>query len=713
MKKNNKKFQLKNKIRKIQEYTKQLEFQSALLDEIGDGLTATDLEGNITYTNKTVNKWLKKTREELIGKSVSVYGDNPAHGATQKKIINETLANGKWAGEVANYTKDGQEIILECHTWLINDSAGNPVAMCGVSRDITERKKRLADLEKHRSYLEALGRVSKLLLPSAPVIPYGEYVAAVGLVSKATRVHALMATVDDTGKFCIIRQAQWCRDNDVKPVQNKASDFFMENIWPKIQNECKNGRHLAIRVADEPQDIQKFWAGYDIKAMLAIPVMVDNELYGIISIDKCDNDILWTETEIEFLHASAIDLSHAIKRAKIKEELRAERDFAQNLIETAQTIVLVLDNNGDIVQFNPYLEKLSGYLLEEVEGKNWFDTLLPAEDREKIRRLFSKSIADINTNGNVNPIVTKDGRLCQIEWYDKTIKNQHGNIIGVLSTGHDVTKRLETENQFRKAHEDLEKMVDIRTFELKKTNRQLLEATEQREHVEKLLKETEKLAAAGKLAAQIAHEINNPLAGIKNSFLLIKDAIPEDHQYFGYVGRIEKEIARVSQIVRQMFDLYRPGSEPADRFNLYETINDIVELLKVALHEKFIEIELSCDKDINVILPEGLFRQVIYNLLQNAVEASPKNGRVEIDAKIEDFRLNIAISDNGKGIDETIREKIFEPFFTTASGGPRSGLGLGLAITKDIVSAMEGDIIFVNNNGNGTKFKLMVPIKND
>ena len=84
------------------------------------------------------------------------------------------------------------------------------------------------------------------------------------------------------------------------------------------------------------------------------------------------------------------------------------------------------------------------------------------------------------------------------------------------------------------------------------------------------------------------------MAGIKNSFLLVKDAIPQNHRYFEYVGRIEKEIDRVSQIVRQMFDLYRPDATSANRFRLYDTIRDIVELLKVARQEKHINIEIDC-----------------------------------------------------------------------------------------------------------------------
>ncbi len=125
------------------------------------------------------------------------------------------------------------------------------------------------------------------------------------------------------------------------------------------------------------------------------------------------------------------------------EALRRERDFAESLVDTAQAIVLVLDTEGRIVRFNPYMEHISGYRLEEVQGKDWFSTFLPERDHKRIRELFREAVADIQTRGNVNPIVTKDGRERHIEWYDKTLKNVEGNVIGLLAIGQDITERVQ------------------------------------------------------------------------------------------------------------------------------------------------------------------------------------------------------------------------------------------------------------------------------
>jgi len=148
------------------------------------------------------------------------------------------------------------------------------------------------------------------------------------------------------------------------------------------------------------------------------------------------------------------------ERKQSEETLRQERDFAESLIETAQTIVLVLDTKGHIVRFNPFMEKLSGYRLEEVQGKEWFSTFLPQRDQDRIRSLFEKAVNGIHTRGNVNPIVTKDGREIEIEWYSTTLKDAEGNVLGVVAIGQDITERKRAEARQQLAIEVLAALND-------------------------------------------------------------------------------------------------------------------------------------------------------------------------------------------------------------------------------------------------------------
>ena len=104
-------------------------------------------------------------------------------------------------------------------------------------------------------------------------------------------------------------------------------------------------------------------------------------------------------------------------------------------------IVIILDTEGHIVQINPYMEEISGYTLEEVKGKDWFKTFLRPDNRESTRSLFRKALGDIQTIGNVDVIITKDGHERLIEWYDKTLKGADGSVTGLLAIGQDVTER--------------------------------------------------------------------------------------------------------------------------------------------------------------------------------------------------------------------------------------------------------------------------------
>lgn len=138
-----------------------LEFQATVLDQIGDLITVTDLDGMITYVNAAVAAKFNTDKKSLIGQHVATYGDDSTRGATQQKIVEQTIADGQWQGEVVNIAPDGSETILDCRTWLFRDANGNPVGLCGVSSDITKRKQIEAALQdseqQYRLIVETAG----------------------------------------------------------------------------------------------------------------------------------------------------------------------------------------------------------------------------------------------------------------------------------------------------------------------------------------------------------------------------------------------------------------------------------------------------------------------------------------------------------------------------------------------------------------------------
>ncbi len=237
------------------------------------------------------------------------------------------------------------------------------------------------------------------------------------------------------------------------------------------------------------------------------------------------------------------------------------------------------------------------------------------------------------------------------------------------------------------------------------------EDIDEQKQAEAALRESEKFAATGRMAARIAHEINNPLGAIKNSFRLVSRAVPQEHRHHHYVEKIDYEIDRIAGIVHQMLELYRPAQNVAHEFHLGRCLEDVVALMGLASSTREVEITLEAKRAaVLVRLPENHIRQIMFNLLQNAIEASPPGETVRVTARCETQQLIITVADRGLGIPEELRSRIFEPFFTTKSQLTTGGIGLGLSICKSLVDSMNGAITFASQAGQETVFQISIPL---
>jgi len=233
-----------------------------------------------------------------------------------------------------------------------------------------------------------------------------------------------------------------------------------------------------------------------------------------------------------------------------------------------------------------------------------------------------------------------------------------------------------------------------------------------RDRLEQQRTETAKLAATARIAASIAHEINNPIAGIKHAFLLVQEAVPQTHPYHAYVGKIQREIDRIAQIVRQMFKLYQPESQNQHASAVRTAISDVTTLLESTARQREVTIDQTlcalCDASAAVPMSqEGQLYQVLYNVVQNAIEASPVSGVVTISAALADRLVTITVTDQGEGVVPHLEERIFEPFFTTKLGG----MGLGLSISKSLVENAGGSLELDSTPGRGTVCKIVLPFR--
>ena len=241
----------------------------------------------------------------------------------------------------------------------------------------------------------------------------------------------------------------------------------------------------------------------------------------------------------------------------------------------------------------------------------------------------------------------------------------------------------------------LEHKVEERTQEIKKIHGQLFRS--------------EKLASLGKLAAGVAHEINNPLTGVLTNASLLLEDFEKDDPRKEDVQVIVNETIRCREIVKRLLDFSRQTKPQKKQTDVNVLIDNIILLVRNQTSFRNISIEKTLDEKLPQIMADpDQIQQVFINLILNAADVMPKGGRLILETKvipIKDF-IEIRITDTGTGIPEELRTRIFDPFFTTKE----NGTGLGLALSYGIVEQHGGTINLESQIGKGTTFIIHLPI---
>ncbi len=219
-----------------------------------------------------------------------------------------------------------------------------------------------------------------------------------------------------------------------------------------------------------------------------------------------------------------------------------------------------------------------------------------------------------------------------------------------------------------------------------------------------------RLAATGRLAAQTAHEINNPLAGIRSSFQLIRRSLPDNHPDRDLFSQVETEIDRIAGIVREMLDLHRPIPVTTTCVSLAETAAAVTSIATPHCAERGVRLQLEAKGTPSVqTLTAGAIRQVLFNLINNALDASDPGGKITLQISGNPTTAQIVVIDQGHGIPQAVEDRVFDPFFSQKQGSASGGLGLGLAITKELVESAGGTICFISRPEKGTIFCVTLP----
>lgn len=354
------------------------------------------------------------------------------------------------------------------------------------------------------------------------------------------------------------------------------------------------------------------------------------------------------------------------------DELRhSEEEFRKRaeLLEVASEAIIERSLDGIVHFWNAGAESLYGWQRDEVVGKD-MHALLRTEfpvAREEI----DDTLSDTGSwRGNLIQ-TTRDGREIVVACR-KTLNNERN---AVLEVGRDITSQM---------------------------------------RAEEALRESEKHAAMGRVAGIIAHEVNNPLAAITNIFYLLRQHPSLDEEARGIAGLAEQELQRMSHITRQTLSFYRESKQPVP-VTIHEIVDDVLELQRREVQNRHIQVV----RKYNTALPVQGFpvelRQVMMNLINNAIQAMPDGGQLRVhvfestEASSNVHGIAVCVTDTGLGIGPADANRLFEPFFSTKAD---KGTGLGLWISKGIVQKYGGSISFRSlrrKTGTTTSFRVFLP----
>jgi PAS domain S-box-containing protein len=363
------------------------------------------------------------------------------------------------------------------------------------------------------------------------------------------------------------------------------------------------------------------------------------------------------------LEARVMERTEELRRNQEQFRTRAE------LLELATEAIVMRDLDGQLVFWNSGAEHLYGWKREEVLGKDLHTVLRTTfpVSRESVEGLLRERKV---WQGNLLQ-KKKDGSDVIVAC--RKTMNHEGD--AVLEVNRDITAQLQAEEALR---------------------------------------ETEKLAAMGRVAGIIAHEINNPLAAITNIFFLLRNHPSLDDEARHCAALAEQELQRVSHITRQTLSFYRESKTPIPVL-LTELLDDVLGLQERQMQSSHITLRKRYCTPGNVHGFPVELRQVFLNLVGNAVQAMPSGGRLRLsvcesyDWVLKRHGISVSIVDTGMGVKPQDSKRLFEPFFSTKS---TKGTGLGLWISRGIIQKYEGRISFRSlrrTNGTFTCFKVFLP----
>ncbi len=429
---------------------------------------------------------------------------------------------------------------------------------------------------------------------------------------------------------------------------------------------------LAQRRLDGPE--VDFWREAGIHYF--VPCVSKEGTIAVMALGRKANTEPLSSEDMALLAAVAAQAATALENGRLYGQLRIKadeldrmREFSENILESLNDGLAVVNRDDRVVRWNRRLEELYGLRhedavdrrLNEILDDGFFEVLRSARrespDGAAVYRVPLKTRHRTPRSVLVNVATTP-------------LRDAAGAIAGTILIIEDISARVQLEEQ---------------------------------------LQISEKMASIGLLAAGVAHEVNTPLTGISSFVQMLMEGAEPDDPKTRVLEKIEKQTFRAARIVNGLLNLARPAQVDSGPIDVNLVINDVLSLLDHQMRTGRIQVrkELAAAGPI-VQGTEYKLQQVFLNLFLNARDAMPKGGWLTIVTRAEGSNATIEVADTGSGIPADHLSRIYDPFFTTKEIG--KGTGLGLSITYGIVQEHGGTIACDSAPGQGTRFSLSLPL---
>ena len=425
---------------------------------------------------------------------------------------------------------------------------------------------------------------------------------------------------------------------------------------------------------------------------LAVPVKAQSgEVLGGLFYGHEMTDVFEQEAE-DLVAAVAAQAAIAMENFRLRDQLTRKVEESENaqqqqrenarrvsevaaIVESSDDAIISKDLTGRIVSWNAAAARIFGYSREEIVGSSILK-LVPEDLHSEEKMILGKISSGEKIDHFETIRVTKYGQRLDVSLSISPVRDASGTIVGASKILRDISGKKRTEA---------------------------------------LLLQAEKMAAAGRMAATIAHEVNNPLEAVTNLIYLARMNAQDPMQVETFLGAAESEVARVSHIAKQTLGFYRENAS-AVAASLAELVAHAVQVYRPKCETGGIEIEENLNSTRRILMRKGEMMQVISNLIANAIYAMPSGGTLSLAVAdvdtAEGSGVQLTVGDNGVGIAADQLPRVFEAFFTTRS---TIGTGIGLFVAKQFVEGHGGKICVdssTNPESHGTSMSIFLPLEN-